>query len=70
MIDAAVMEHLMKTDADLRPHLGEIMFAQRWLENKDLYVCFRNDPSGRAVRDLFSTGLRRIGVQATPEFRE
>lgn len=67
VIDAAVFGHLMKTDADLRPHRGQIVFAERALETKELYVCFRRDAAGRSAYELFNTGLRRIGrVRALP----
>lgn len=65
VIDAAVLAHLMKIDATLKPHRGEIVFAERSLETKNLYVCFWNNPAGRFARDRFNTGLRKIGVVGT-----
>lgn len=62
VIDAAVFEHLMKTDGNLRPHLGHLVFAERALETKELFVCFRRDAAGRSAYDLFNTGLRKIGL--------
>lgn len=61
VIDAAVMAHLMNADDSLRAHVADLSFNSRLLEIKDLYVCFRKDDTGRAARDIFNAGLRKIG---------
>lgn len=62
VIDAAVMAYLMRADSSLRPHSSEVIFSEHWVEKKDLYICFRNDSAGRAARNLFNTGLRKIAA--------
>lgn len=66
VIDAAVMEHLMKTDPALQPHRGKVVFAERALETKRLYVCFRRDSAGRRARALFNAGLRKTATGPGP----
>ena len=62
VVDAAVMAYLMSEDPNLRPHSDELIFSERLVETKDLYICFRNDPAGRAARNLFNTGFRKIAA--------
>nr|WP_267876181.1 transporter substrate-binding domain-containing protein [Massilia sp. PAMC28688] len=59
VIDAAVFAHLVSTDPQLRPHRHRLVFGQRLLETKKLYVCFRQDAQGRQLRDLFNEGRRK-----------
>ncbi|RDD63851.1 substrate-binding periplasmic protein [Ferruginivarius sediminum] len=63
VIDKYVMQYLLKTDATLRQHRDSLRFDKKELELKDLYLCFRNDEKGRALRRTFNRGLKTIEAE-------
>lgn len=62
VIDEAVLEHLMRTNAQLRPHRDSVTFAHPPLETHGIYVCFQRSAEGRKVRDLFNAGLKKVSI--------
>jgi polar amino acid transport system substrate-binding protein len=63
VIDANVLEYLLATVPDLAPFRGALVMSAPLLAEKELFVCFRNDASGRAARELFNSGLARLPGQ-------
>lgn len=64
VVDRYVFEHLMRTESRLAPYAGELRVDANMLETKNLYLCFRAEPEGEALRDLFNAGLRSVDFDA------
>lgn len=62
VVDKYVMAYLLRTKTDLRQHSEKVRFDEKELEVKNLYMCFRDDARGRALRKLFDQGLERIAA--------
>lgn len=62
VVDKYVMAYLLRTRPDLRRYRDVFRFDEKELELKNLYMCFRDDAEGRALRDLFNEGLERIAA--------
>lgn len=62
VIDEAVLDYLMRTNAHLRPQRDSVAFAHRPLETHGIYVCFQRSAEGRKFRDLFNAGLKMISI--------
>lgn len=60
VIDKNVMDHLLKTDPDLAKAAEILQFNGKVLEEKALYVCFRNDAKGQEMAAIFNQGLKKI----------
>lgn len=65
VIDAMVMDYLVATTPDLKASADALAFNERLLEEKTLHVCFRRTPQGKAQRDRFNEGLKKINAAAT-----
>jgi polar amino acid transport system substrate-binding protein len=63
VIDKYVMQYLLQTDPTLRQHRDSLRFDNKELELKDLYLCFRNDETGRTLRQIFNQGLKDIEAE-------
>lgn len=63
VIDSNVLDYLLETVPDLAPFRGNLAMSPRLLAEKELFVCFRNDASGRAAREIFNGGLSRMPGQ-------
>ncbi|MGQ0711503.1 MAG: substrate-binding periplasmic protein [Rhodoferax sp.] len=64
VVDANVFHYLARHDPDVRAVADSLELNPRALENKQLYVCFKNTPQGRALRDAFNQALKRVAVDA------
>jgi len=60
VVDPFVMQHLLQTDPQLIPHAGEIRANEHLLDNKDLFLCLRDDARNRVMLSLFNQGLQSI----------
>ncbi len=67
VVDRYVLEYLMKTDATLKPYAGQIRFAAKPLEDKQLFLCTTDDDAGRALIRDFNAGLAKVDVAKTVE---
>lgn len=63
VVDKFVLAYLKKTHPELRGRAHEILFDARPLENKSLYLCFRDDDRGNRLRRIFDRGLNKLDPQ-------
>jgi polar amino acid transport system substrate-binding protein len=64
VIDKLVLEYMKATDASLKDGGDKLRFNETPLENKTLYLCFRDDEAGRPLKHLFNAGLEQIDSEA------
>jgi polar amino acid transport system substrate-binding protein len=64
VIDKLVLEYLKVTDEDLKGSADKLQFNHKPLEDKTLYLCFRDDEQGRTLKQIFNTGLEQIDTAA------
>lgn len=64
VIDKLVLEYLKATDASLAGGADKLQFDETPLEDKTLYLCFREDETGRTLKHIFNAGLEQIDSQA------
>lgn len=64
VMDKNVMHYLLRHDPQAASANVEVQFNARRLENKKLYVCFRNDATGQKWRQIFNDGLKKIDTNA------
>ncbi|TFV86936.1 transporter substrate-binding domain-containing protein [Oxalobacteraceae bacterium OM1] len=67
VIDRRVFQYLVHADPRVMSFAGELRFNSRLLEDKGLYVAFRNTEEGREARRLLNEGLKKIDVKAVVE---
>lgn len=60
VIDSHVFEWVLKNDARLRPYRDRLQMHERLLVTWPLFVCFRKDAEGAALRDRFNAGLASL----------
>lgn len=60
VIDKAVFQYLMKTNAKLIPHSLSLAIHPNVLSLKKLYVCFQKNERGEHLRRVFNEGLKRL----------
>lgn len=60
VIDKFVLEYLKATEPSLENGRDMLRFDERPLEEKTLYLCFRDDEAGHAVMREFNAGLKKI----------
>ena len=60
VIDKLVLEYLKATDASLEGVADMIRFDEMPLEEKTLFLCFRDDEAGQAMKHTFNAGLAQI----------
>jgi len=72
VIDRLVLSFLLATEPSLAEGRELLVFDERPLEEKTLFLCFNDDEEGRALRDTFNAGLSTIDVNDTIDryFRE
>ena len=63
VIDKFVLEYLKATEETIMRDRDKLRFNKRPLEDKTLYLCFRDDETGRAMRQIFNTGLAKVKVE-------
>jgi polar amino acid transport system substrate-binding protein len=59
-VDKYVMQYLLKTNPKLRKNRHSLQFDENILDLKNLYLCFRDDETGRRLRRTFNQGLAQI----------
>ena len=64
VIDKLVLEYLKATDASLTSGKDKLLFDETPLEDKTLYLCFRDDETGRPLKHIFNAGLEQIDPAA------
>ena len=62
VIDKLVLEYLKATEPSLKNSREKRQFNAKPLEEKTLYLCFRDDEAGRAMLSTFNAGLAKIDV--------
>nr|WP_276562388.1 transporter substrate-binding domain-containing protein [Hoeflea prorocentri] len=67
VIDKLVLSYLLATEDSLKDLNEVLVFNERPLEDKTLYLCFNDDEDGRAMRDKFNEGLAKINVEGVVE---
>lgn len=60
VIDKFVLEYLKATEASLKNYRPVLEFNERPLEDKTLYLCFRDDELGHAMLEQFNAGLQNV----------
>lgn len=63
VVDANVFTWLLANDARLRPYRDRLQMNERLLVTWPLYVCFRKDEEGAALRDRFNAGLATLPIE-------
>ncbi|MBI2379942.1 MAG: transporter substrate-binding domain-containing protein [Gammaproteobacteria bacterium] len=64
VIDKHVLNFLLSNDASLTDAKEVLQFNAKTLEDKKLYICFRNDAKGQELAKIFNEGLKKIDVEA------
>lgn len=64
VIDKHVMRYLFKTEPALSSKAALAQFQPTPLEEKQLYICFKNSAQGQQLADIYNQGLKKIDVQA------
>lgn len=64
VIDKNVMDYLFKTDKALKGKSAKANFNARLLEDKKLYICFKNNAMGKEMAKIYNEGLKKIDVNA------
>ena len=64
VIDKLVLEYLKATEASLKDGAGMLRFNAKPLEDKTLYLCFRDDPEGKKFMQIFNSGLVEIDIES------
>jgi len=64
VIDRNVMDYLFKTDKALTGKAAKANFNGKLLEDKKLYICFKNNAQGQEMAKIFNEGLKKIDVDA------
>lgn len=67
VIDQLVLAYLLATEPSLEEGRKLLVFDERPLEEKSLFLCFNDDEPGRAMRDTFNRGLAGIDLNARIE---
>ncbi len=55
------------TEEGLKAGADRLQFNAKPLENKTLYLCFRDNEQGRSWKRLFNAGLAQIDVEVIME---
>ena len=63
VIDKFVLEYLKATEPSLKGGREKLRFDERPLEDKTLYLCFRDDEEGHEMLREFNAGLARINPE-------
>ena len=64
VIDKLVLEYLKATEASLKGGADKLRFNAKPLEEKTLYLCFRDDPVGHEALKIFNSGVIEIDIEA------
>ena len=64
VIDKLVLEYLKASETSLKDSADKLQFNARPLEDKTLFLCFRDDDGGRTTKHIFNAGLEQIDSDA------
>lgn len=67
VIDKFVLEYLKATEPSLKSSRKDLQFNATPLEDKTLYLCFRDDGDGRAMLEIFNAGLAQVNADEIAE---
>ena len=59
VIDLNVFNYLVKNDASVKAAAGPLQVNAKFLEDKQLFICFTRSPEGEKARQVFNLGLRK-----------
>jgi polar amino acid transport system substrate-binding protein len=62
VIDENVMKYLFKTDKALAKKVSNAQFNTTLLEDKKLFICFKNNPKGEELAKIYNEGLKKIDI--------
>ncbi len=60
VIDKLVLEYLKATEESRMTGANKLRFDEKPLEDKTLYLCFRDGEEGRSLMAIFNAGLAQI----------
>jgi len=63
VIDKLVLEYMKATETSLRNNADKLQFNAKPLEDKTLYLCFRDDEKGHTLMRVFNEGLEQIDIE-------
>jgi len=63
VIDKFVLQYFKATDESLEGAAESLRFNKRLLENKTLFLCFRDDDEGNRLRGIFNLGLSDLDTK-------
>lgn len=63
VMDPNVFRYLMANEPALAKHQRALQVNPKLLEEKDLYLCFKNTDEGRELLAIFNEGLKQIDVK-------
>jgi len=63
VIDKLVLEYLKATEASLKDSAPKLQFNAKPLEDKTLFLCFRDDEQGNTLKGVFNRGLEQIDTE-------
>lgn len=64
VIDPNVFNYLMAHKPELKKAKPLVKINYRILENKELFLCFKNTEEGNELRAIFNQGLKKIDIEA------
>ncbi|RRS10148.1 ABC transporter substrate-binding protein [Pseudoalteromonas sp. J010] len=64
VIDANVLRYLLQTDSSLARFKDAVEMNATLLQEKQLYIAFRNDEQGKKWQQIYNSGLKKIDVQS------
>ncbi len=67
VIDKLVLEYLKATEESLMTGADKLRFDEKPLEDKTLYLCFRDGEEGRSLMAIFNAGLAQIDDETIVE---
>ena len=64
VIDKYVMEYLLENSQELQEYKNKIEFNEKLLEDKYLYLCFKNTTESKAIKKAFDKGAHRVDMKS------
>ncbi|MCF2907099.1 transporter substrate-binding domain-containing protein [Pseudoalteromonas sp. DL2-H2.2] len=64
VIDSNVLKYLLKSDASLSSVQSKVAMHPTLLQDKQLFVAFRNDAQGQKWQQIYNAGLKKIDIPA------
>lgn len=64
VIDQNVMAYLLNTTPSLQKIKQNFQFNATILEDKKLYICFKQGPRGEQLNKIFNEGIKKVDVDA------